>query len=149
MTRIIKIISYVLSPGLTRSTKRCHLNIQHFYTLISLSDLEIFFIFQRSGIYFGRLKLDSCVNRVKTGRRHFVQESWEKRAGRGPSAEPSCPWGHLAINLWPGSTSPSGVLSVFFTCLTRPLWTNFQHRGHQRKKSKIKIKEILETLKMS
>lgn len=104
--------------------------IRHFYSHSFLADLETFLIFRRSGIYFGRLKLDSCVNRVKTGERHFVQESLGSRTGLGPSAELSCPWGHLAINLWPGSTSPPGFLSVFFTWLTHPLsrrlFKNFQ-----------------------
>lgn len=93
----------------------CKLNSRYFYTLSFLVDLKTFLIFRRTGIYFGPLKLDSCVNSVKTGGRHFVQESWGSWMCLGPLSELSSPWGHLAINLWPGCMSPPGRLSVFFT----------------------------------
>lgn len=99
------------------------LNSRHFYTLSFLVDLETFLIFRRAGIYFGPLKLDSCVNSVKTGGCHFVQESWGSRMGLGPFSELSCPWGHLAINLWPGCTSPPGCPSVFST-RSHVLWVH-------------------------
>lgn len=103
--------------------KICKLHSRHFYTLSFLVDLETFLIFRRAGIYFGPLKLDSCVNSVKTGGRHFVQESWGTRMGLGPFSELSCPWGHLAINLWPSCTSPPGCLSAFFT-RSHVLWAH-------------------------
>lgn len=63
------------------------------------------------------------MNSVKTGGRHFVQGSWGSRMGLGPFPELSCPWGHLAINLWPGCSSPPGCLSVFFT-RSHVLWVH-------------------------
>lgn len=102
----------------------CKLNCWHFYTLSFLVDLETFLIFWRAGLFFFcLLKLDSCVNSVKTGGCHFVQESWGSRMGLGPFSELTCPWGHLAINLWPGCTSPPGCLSVLFT-RSHVLWVH-------------------------